>query len=513
MNLRNPLDRFISFFSPEAAARRAKFRLLEQHLSSHARKYEGAARGRRGANWFASGASPNLEIAAPLPTLRNRSRDLVRNNPYAEKGIRFITAVTVGTGIIPVSTHPSERMAKKINGFWKEWGETTACDAARKLDIYGLQGLGMRSISEAGEGLQRRVVTRDKNWPIKVQALEPDHIATDRCEELPGGGRILHGVELDASGAFVALWIHPRHPGDMMFSIKDAIRIPEAEISHSFRVDRPGQLRGVPWLSPVMLRLKDFDEYVDAQLMRQKIAACWAAFIQDMEEPDDNPGASSTSAANAPSPEHFVPGMIETLPPGKTITLANPPGVQNYAEFSGVTLHSIAAGLGITYEALTSDLKGTNYSGFKGGKIDMDRLIKQWQFLMIIPQVCDRNWQWFNEGLVLTGRIKASDIYPALWTPPRREMVDPTKEVPAMKEAMRAGIMSRPAVIRELGDDPAQVNAEIAADNAECDRLGIVLDSDARHDVQNVPDNSAQPKEDEVDKDAETDSEIDSTDK
>jgi capsid protein len=51
-------------------------------------------------------------------------------------------------------------------------------------------------------------------------------------------------------------------------------------------------------------------------------------------------------------------------------------------------------------------------------------------------------------------------------------------------KARRAGLMSRSAAAAEQGEDIEQIDAEIAADQARADKLGLRLDSDPRHDIQ-----------------------------
>ena len=55
--------------------------------------------------------------------------------------------------------------------------------------------------------------------------------------------------------------------------------IPAESVLHVYKKDRPGQVRGVTWLAPVILKLRDLDEYEDAELVRKKIEACFAAFV------------------------------------------------------------------------------------------------------------------------------------------------------------------------------------------------------------------------------------------
>ena len=71
--------------------------------------------------------------------------------------------------------------------------------------------------------------------------------------------------------------------------------------------------------------------------------------------------------------------------------------------------------------------------------------------------------------------------------------VDPLKEADAMKAAIRSGLMSRSEAISANGYDAEDVDREIAADNARADDLGLVFDSDPRHELTKSP--SAAPEE------------------
>ena len=80
----NWLDRAIGAVAPGAGLRRARQR---QMIAVLARAYEGAKLGRRTEGWVAAGTGANAEIAPAIARLRDRSRDLVRNNPYAAKAV------------------------------------------------------------------------------------------------------------------------------------------------------------------------------------------------------------------------------------------------------------------------------------------------------------------------------------------------------------------------------------------------------------------------------------------
>lgn len=141
-------------------------------------------------------------------------------------------------------------------------------------------------------------------------------------------------------------------------------------------------------------------------------------------------------------------------------------------------LRGIAVGTGLTYEMLSGDYSQVNFTSGRMGKGDFWPNLDVWQWQMFVPQALDKIGRWFLDAAELAGHdVKGVRIE---WVPPRRELVDPTKEVPALTKSVRSGFTSRQQVIRELGYDPLVVSAEIAEDNELADELGLVLDSDAR---------------------------------
>ena len=103
----NLLDKAINFVAPRAALRRARSRvaleLTNSYLARHAERfrYDAATAGRRAYGWYAASTDANVELMGSLIWLRNRSRDLVRNNPYAARAIEELAGNVVGTGIVP----------------------------------------------------------------------------------------------------------------------------------------------------------------------------------------------------------------------------------------------------------------------------------------------------------------------------------------------------------------------------------------------------------------------------
>lgn len=458
--------------------RRARARLLESEITGRLRKYDGATAGRRAGGWMAMSTSANAELKGALHLLRDRSRELVRNNTYAARAVDVIVSNTIGTGIIPQVKDRASSRAKKFQDAWARWGESTECDVTGQHDIYGLQALAMRTLVESGELLVRRVWTPGQTVPMKLQIIEPDHIDSSReGTTLTPDMVTVQGIDYDQYGRPTGVWLYPQHPGDnsigRRFSIKSQL-FKMDDLIHPFRVDRPGQGRGVPWASVAMLRMKDFDEFIDATIVKQKVSASFAGFVK---EPD---GVSmDVNGKTLAISEKIEPGAIEILPPGKDIVFPNPPSVNEFGGFTQEVLHSIAVGFGVTYESLTGDYSRVNFSSGRMGHIEFQRNIDTWRWRIMIPQFCKPVFGWFTQAAIIAG-VDTMAPGSVSWTAPRREMIDPSKEYASIVTAVRSGLMSLSEALRSLGYDPDEVLEEIAADNDKSDKLKLILDSDPR---------------------------------
>jgi lambda family phage portal protein len=161
------------------------------------------------------GTGANAEIARALHRLRDRSRDLVRNNPYATKAVQALVSNMVGTGLQPRARAETPEIARLADRLWLQF--STQCDADGLTDFAGLQALVVRSLVESGEVLVRfrdRRIEDGLTVPLQCQVLEADHLDSWKNEDLPDGGFILQGIEFDPIGRRRAYWLFSRHPGE-----------------------------------------------------------------------------------------------------------------------------------------------------------------------------------------------------------------------------------------------------------------------------------------------------------
>lgn len=469
-------DRIAGILSPTWGVKRARARIALGAM----RHYEAAAVGRRTAGWYRRNTDANAALGPALAYLRATARDLVRNNPLAESALSTIVDHAVGWGI----ESELEGASARAEAAWKRWAESTDCDADGRNDFAGLQALVMRTVAESGECLVRRRWRRSDDGfalPMQVQVLEPDYLDTSKDQQTYAGNQIVQGVEFDALGRRAAYWMFREHPGSgRLASTGVSYRIPASDVRHIFRVTRTGQVRAATWFANVLLKFKDFDEYDDATLMKQKIAACLAVIMTDVD--GTSPPLGTKDDTVDPETDTLGPGMIKYAKPGQTIEVVQPPSVTDYDAYSTKQLRMIAAGLGVAYEDLTGDYSNTNFSSARMSMLRHWKKVDGWRWKMLIPQFCTPVFAWAMEAAFFAGI--ESDGVRVQWTPPPPPMIDPVNEGLAFMRNIRGGAQSWSESIRERGMNPDRVAKEMASDNRRFDDLKLTLDCDPRYMTQ-----------------------------
>ena len=476
------LDKAIGYVSPRVAADRLRAR---REVAGLTRGYDGTAKGRLSGDWHAPETSADAEIGAAGPTLRRRARDLSRNNPHAAKAVSALTMNAVGTGITPTPVTGDASLDARVAKLWDDWAGTPACDADGQLTFRGLQTLAFREMVEAGEVLLRMRPRRDSDGlpvPLQIQMLEAEQLDASKTTDLPGGRRIVQGVEMDALGRRRAYWLLDGHPGDVGTvagsGLGQSRAVPARNVAHMYEKQRQ-QTRGVPWGAPVMRTLRDLDQWREAEIVRKRAEASVAAIVMTDEAQIDAGIAPGVTNADDQLVETFAPGMIAYAHGGKDIKFNEPTQTSDQPAWLRAHLHILAAGYRVPYELLTGDLSQVNFSSIRAGLVEFRRMLETLQWQVIIPSLCQPVWDWFTQAAFDAGLLPRPDIAVA-WQPPRFEAVDAEKDAKADIKAVRAGLMSLSQAIQRRGYNPTAQLAEIARDFDMLDDLGIVLDSDPR---------------------------------
>ncbi|MCZ7466664.1 phage portal protein [Rhizobium rhizogenes] len=479
MSIATVLDRTIGYFSPEAGLRRVKHRAAMEIMS---RGYAGAETSRLKSGRRAPSTSADAEIARAGGILRNRMRDMVRNNPYAANAVAQLVSHAIGDGIVP---RTKNKKAKKL---FDEWCKH--CDADGDLDFYGIQQLAAREMFESGNGIvRRRMQSRDgKRVPLKLQVLEVDLLDTAKDGLIAGGGKVIQGVEFDANGNKRAYWMFGAHPGNTFWDPeRTAVSKPvdANDIAHMFEKQRTQGL-GTPWGVPAMDDTYELAKYEEAERTRKRLEACMVGVMSGGEE-NDVLGSPVGADGKALPPgiynvrgervEKFEPGTFYNAVGGRSLNFSQPAATDSYDPYKVSMLHTIAAGWRMPYAILTGRLDKVNYSSGKIGMESFRRLISALQWQIIIPMLLQPIWDWFCEAAWTAGLLDQPNV-PVVWCPPRFYSLDPLKETNAKVREVRAGFRTLPSVIAESGEDPDDVIAEAHRFKKKLDRLGLVFDTD-----------------------------------
>ena len=471
--------------------------------------YDGVGSGRRALAWSVGNPGAVSALLFSQTELRAKSRDLVRRNAWANSALESYVANAIGTGIKPQSMVADATTRERIQALWSDW--TVDADSAGLTDFYGLQALACRAMLEGGEALLRLRYRRPTDGlpvALQIQVLEPEHLPVTMNSTAENGNLIRAGIEFDRMGRRVAYHLYRAHPEDGAFGALVApmsgngglstVRVEASEILHLFRPLRPGQIRGEPWLARALVKLNELDQYDDAELVRKKTAAMFAGFVTRLA-PEDNLLGEGVSDPNGVALAGLEPGTMQILEPGEDIKFSQPADVGgSYSEFLRMQFRAVAAAMGVTYEQLTGDLSLVNYSSIRAGLLEFRRRVEALQHGVIVHQVCRPIWQaWMTQavlegslvlpGFARGGTAKRREYLACKWIPQGWQWVDPLKEADAMKAAIRSGLMSRSEAISANGYDAEDVDREIAADNARADALGLVFESDPRHDQPSPP--------------------------
>jgi lambda family phage portal protein len=449
--------------------------------------FEAGQTGRRLKHFQPSRAHLNTLIAAAGSDITARARWLVRNNGYAANAIESWAGNVAGAGIKPSSLIADPAVKARVQRLWLDW--TDDSDAEGFTDFYGQQRRAAREVFIAGEVFFRFRPRRPEDGlvvPLQLQMIPSEMLPLTRNETTASGNVIRQGIEFDKIGRRVAYHFLRRHPGDVTDPglVSETVRVPASEVVHVIDPVDAGQLRGVSRFAPGIVKLFLLDQYDDAELDRKKVAAMHALFITTPApaEPFDSAEGEGEDGERTMD---LQPGQIVMLEPGEEVQTSAPADVgQTYEPFQYRTLLQVSAALGIPYAYLSNDMLKANYSNSRLALLEFRRRIEAYQHAVLVWQLCRRVWARWLDMAVLAGALDVRDYerrrreYIACdWLPPKWDWVDPLKDARAEIEQIAAGLKSRSQALAERGYDAEQVDAEIAADKAREQKLGLVFSS------------------------------------
>lgn len=436
-------------------------------------------------DWNPSASSANPQVYFDLATLRNRSRDLLRNNPLAVNGIQSLVTSIVGTGIHPQAVTGDDALDARVQAAWNQWA-SGELDVSHDRTWASLQALWVRSWLESGGVFVRKRLRRLSDGyaaPLQLQTLEADFCDLFKTEALGEYAHITMGVEFDAVGRRVAYWLYRQHPGETLPLLNvptyDSQRVPAKDVAYLTMCERPGQVHGIPWLTPAMSTIYNLQTLERYKLTKAQTEAAFAAFVVPGDESYSDAGEQEGASASVEDADGRIldriePGLIGVLRGGKDVKFAQPTSSADHPQLVQHYQRQAAAAMRITYERLTRDYSNVNYSSYRAGDLELRRLVTMLQRDVVIPLLCRPVWQWFCEALSIADPSIPPDIK-VRWHCPRHEELDAEKELKADVLAIQQGLTSPSMVVARQGMDLDDVLQAIAADRAKAAALGVPL--------------------------------------
>jgi lambda family phage portal protein len=432
--------------------------------------YEGASQRGRLSSWNAPAMGPNSALSYAAGPLRNRTRAGFRNSLLMRSAISKNTTSEVGKGFTLLSTVKDDETRREINRLWRissgqldPWGD---------LNFGAILHLAVMARRMSGEVFIRRLrrnLASGLEVPNQVELLESDMCPIDLNRWISPTQRIIQGVEFKGK-LKVAYWFYKAHPNDAIDTIgmNQLERVPARDVIHHYMPTRPGQVRGEPGTTAVLVKDRTFHEYDDAELVRKKERSAFTGFLYregGAEDWEFDPQTGKSLYGDDSDPyaqrESVAPGTMLRGAPGEKLELFDGDdtgsGYKDYTRWQSLML---AAGQEIPHAMLTGDWSGLNDRLVRAFMIEYRRGIGFEQTNLSGFQVAFGIWRWFIETAIITGKITAPgfsddpwpwlelDIRPDAW-----KHLHPEQEVNARIKAVKAQTSNIEAEAAESGRD------------------------------------------------------------
>lgn len=465
------------------------------------RAFAAAAINRATSDWTSTRTTIDNDIRMGNPIVRERARDLEKNNDYAKGFIRGLRNNVVGPNGFMLQMNiknpdgtPDKSANDMIEESWEDFSQKEHCSVDGQMSLRAIEDLLMIYTGRDGEGMLRPIARKQSKYGIQLQIIEPETIDERYSVRKDNGNVVKMGVEVDKWRRPINYYLLDTKPEYELYGFLQASYdhqiIPASEILHGYDRWYANQTRGVSWMVQSMIKMRMLTSYEEAAVINARVAASKMGFLvrkgfEGASYTGDDKDADGNIITSA------EPASLEQLPAGMEFQPWDPqfPN-QQHEMFMKSTLKGISTGLGMAYMSLTSDLAEANYSSMRAGLLperDNYKRIQQWFIEMYLRPLFTR---WL-ESAMLKGQIK----FPSGKTLPfekfdkfnkpvfigrRWEWVDPLKDAQAHLMLRRAGFESPYDIAGEQGKDLEDIYSDIAEAEKLAKKYSITLSFDSK---------------------------------
>lgn len=384
--------------------------------------------------WAARAKSVDADTLKKLPGLRGGSRDLAMNTPVAIGALRRVVTNAIGWGltlqanidreVLGLDNEAAEAFERTVERHWRYWSYSQEADVQRTLNFQTMQGVALFNMLLSGDCfvLMPYIKRTGSPYRLKLKLLEADYICnpTDKPETTSFAA----GIEYDDLGAPVAYHVKKVEKGSPLevplkytherveaFGKKSGRR----NALHLMISERIGQRRGLPFLAPVIERLKQLSRLSEAELAAAVVASYFAVFVKGPSPLTDAvlPGEQVAPAAEGAtkSSVELGPGLVIELGDGQSgIEVADPKRPNGaFDPFFTAMMKEIGSSLGITFEVLMQHFS-SSYSAARAAMLEAWKKFHDFRHFMI-EYMNDPVYEAFLDDLVSSGMVKAPGYF------------------------------------------------------------------------------------------------------
>ena len=389
---------------------------------------------------FYNATSPFETTATPdRDKLRARARWLSSNNAIMDNIDTAIINNTIGTGITLQSITDKDSFNLTVEQKFIEWATNPKqCDATNKFTFYDLQRLILKTRMVDGEIFIYKKITKDG---LRLQLIEADALDVSRGDM---------GMTMDSSG--VITMYHFRDINDKPFSIKADY------IINYFQASRPSQLRGISEYNSAILDIKNFSAFQTASIQSARARANIAYAIKQG-------GGVAGMYGDITKKVQSINGVsVLYLDKGDDISKLDPDSVAtDYVQFSENTIRLIATARKVSYELAFKDYSRVNFASSRASLLQDHKRFDHEQIHLTHYVLNDIFATWL-EVEILANRIKCPTYFKnklkwikPKWIMPKRDLVDPLKEITAIEKKIKLNLTCETDVANSEGEDYEQI--------------------------------------------------------
>lgn len=458
------LDKLIGWINPEAGAKREAWRQSIEQL----RNYDAGDGSRLNANWRVTNQSAEHTDRYSREAVRARARDLERNSDIQNAVITAFKRNVVGGGYRLQAKTGNAKINKDLEHYWKIWCKKKNCDITGTQSFNSIVRMAVVRKKVDGGLIFVKRYTSGGLVPFKLQMFEVDELDTSRMIPHAKENRVCGGIEYTPYNRPVGYWLKQYDIDG--YGVIDPVYIEAKDVIFYFTKRRPSQLREMSDMAPTITRIRDANEFMVAVSVKERIAACLSVFIKRVipTQGIGRYGAGSAEKRVDYEGKTITPGMIHNLNAGDEIQVVNPTGqAADATSFTKVQQRLIAAGQGISYEAVSRDMSEATYSSARQGMIEDGLTYDEEKELLM--EVMDEIYETFVISAVLIGIIDIKNFWQNrekymahVWIQAPKQWIDPYKEANADKVALYTGQKTFQQICGEKGRDWQDVVTEMA---------------------------------------------------